>query len=99
MKILACWQKGVHYFWQSVNAILEEVYVVKTIADAKLLINISIFQYFKNYSSPTPVTRLKVVVNMVDQSYGKSLVLWRNAQLYNNAFTVQVPTLRLSSCW
>ena len=41
MKFWTFWQKGVNYFWQSVDAILEHVSVAKTNAkvfDAKVLI-------------------------------------------------------------
>ena len=36
--MLSFWQKGVNYFWQSVDAFLEEVSVAKTIFDARILI-------------------------------------------------------------
>ena len=39
MKVWAFWQKGVNYFWQSVDAILEYVSVAKKkMFDAKVLI-------------------------------------------------------------
>ena len=38
MKFGAFWQKGVNYFWQSVDAILEHVSVAKKMFDAKVLI-------------------------------------------------------------
>ena len=61
------WQKGINNFWQSLNAILEEFPVVKTIVDAKLLIRkTSIIRCSKKYGSPTRVPRLKVAVNMTD---------------------------------
>ena len=38
LKIWAFWQKMVDHFWQSVDAILEDVSVTETVVDAKLLI-------------------------------------------------------------
>ena len=57
----------VNHFWQSVNAILEDVSVTKTIVLClTIILKTIIFQYSKNYGSPTPVTRLKVASNMAD---------------------------------
>ena len=57
----------VNNFWQSVDAILEDVPVTETIVwckniDSKTII----FQCSKNYGTPTRVTRLKVAPNMAD---------------------------------
>ena len=60
-------KKGINYFWQSLDAILEEVTVAKTIIWCSTINKkTSIFQCFKNYISPTHVTRLKVAVSMAD---------------------------------
>ena len=49
MKVWAFWQKGVNYFWQNVDAILEYVSVAKKMFDAKVLgylkdFHLSVFQ-------------------------------------------------------
>ena len=56
-----------NHFWQSVDAILEDVSVAKTIV-WYLTINLEtiIFQCSKTNGSPTSVTRLKVAPNMAD---------------------------------
>ena len=51
----------VHYFWQSVDAILEDVPVTE-----KNCLMLIIFQCSKNNDSPTGVTRLKVASDMAD---------------------------------
>ena len=55
----------VNHFWQSVDAILEDVSVTETIVRC-LIFNLKsiIFQYSKKYGNPTRVTRLKVAPNM-----------------------------------
>ena len=59
----------INYFWQSVDAILEDVSVIKTIVSC-LIINLKtiIFQCSENYnySSPTRASGLKVAPNMAD---------------------------------
>ena len=63
----AFWQKGgfQNHFWQSVDAILEDVSVVKTIVSCwTIYFQNTIFQCSKQYGSPTRVTRLKVEPNM-----------------------------------
>ena len=69
----AFWQKMVNHFWQSVDAILEDVYhiyVTETITVWCQTINLMavMFQCSQNYGSPTRVTRLKVAPNMADPS-------------------------------
>ena len=57
----------VNSFWQSIDAILEDVSVTETIVwcyDSNL--KTIIFQCSKNYSTPTRVTRLKVGPNTAD---------------------------------
>ena len=60
-------KKMVSNFWQSVDAILEDVSATETIIWC-LNINLKtiIFQCSKNYGSPTRVTRLKVPPNIAD---------------------------------
>ena len=61
------WQKMVNHFWQSVDAISEDVPVTEIIV-WWLNINLKtlIFQCSKNYGSPTRVTRLKVASNIAN---------------------------------
>ena len=62
-------KKMVNYFWQNVDAILEDVSVTKTIVWCWTInIKTIIFQCSKNYGSPTRtrVSRLKVAPNMAD---------------------------------
>ena len=57
----------VNHFWQSVDAILEDVYVTETIVWCETInLKTIIFQWSKNYRSPTRVTRLKVAPNTAD---------------------------------
>ena len=59
-KCWAFWRKMVNHFWQSVDAILEDVSVTKTIVWCWTInLKIIIFHCSKNYGSPTRVTRLK----------------------------------------
>ena len=59
----------VNYSWQSVDAVLDDVHVTKTIVwCSNIDLKTIIFQCVKNYGSPTHVTKLKVVLNMTDQS-------------------------------
>ena len=51
----------VNSFWQSVDTILEDVSVTKSVIQRQ-----SSFSVFKNYCSPTCVTKLKVEPNMAD---------------------------------
>ena len=61
------WQKMVNNFWQSVDAIMEDVPVTETIVWCQNIdLKTIIFQCSKNYGSPTRVTRLKVAPNMAD---------------------------------
>ena len=56
-----------NHFWQSADAILEDVSVAETIVQCKNInFQTTIFQCSKNYSSLTRVTRLKVAPNMAD---------------------------------
>ena len=70
-KFWAFWQKTgffINFFWQRVDAILEDVPVAKIIFLC-LTINLKviIFRVFKkNYGTATLVTRLKVAPNMAD---------------------------------
>ena len=57
---------AVDHFWQSVDAILEDVPVIDTISDVNYQFETIIFRCSKNDGSPTRVTRLKVAPNMVD---------------------------------
>ena len=60
-------KKTVNHFWQSVDAILEDVSVTETIFWCQTIdLKTIIFQCSKNYGSPTPVTRSKVAPNMTD---------------------------------
>ena len=54
-----------NHFWQSVDAIVEDVSVAETIHNL-LISRLTIFQCSKNYGSPTRVTSLKVAPNMAD---------------------------------
>ena len=56
-------KKRVKNSWQSVDAILEDISVTDS-----LMLNLKaiIFQFSKNYSTPTLVTWLKVAPNMAD---------------------------------
>ena len=57
MKCSAFGQKGVIYFWQSVDAILEDVYVAEAIVWFKNINQkTSIFLCSKIYGNPTYVT-------------------------------------------
>ena len=52
-------------FWQSVDAILKDFSVTKTIVWCQIInLNTYTFQCSKNYGSPTRVTRLKVAPNI-----------------------------------
>ena len=66
-KFWAFWHKMVNHFWQSVDAILEDISGTETIV-WWITINLKtiIFQCSKTYSSLTRVTRLKVAPNMTD---------------------------------
>ena len=60
-------EKMVNHFWQSVDAILENVSVTETIVWCLTInVKIIIFQCSKNYGSPTRVTRLNIAVNLTD---------------------------------
>ena len=60
-------KKMVNHFWQSVDAILEDVSVIETIVWWHIInIKTTIFKCSKHYGSPTLVTRLKVAPNMAD---------------------------------
>ena len=61
LKCSAFGQKGVIFFWQTVDAILEDIVWCKNINQKT-----SIFQCVKIYSDPTNVTKYKVAVNMVN---------------------------------
>ena len=71
-KILSCLTKNrvcKSHFWQSADAILEDVCVAETIICLILKYQFSdyiIFQCSKNYYSPTCVTRLKLAPNMAE---------------------------------
>ena len=57
----------VNRYWQSVDAILEDVSVIETIVwCSNINLKTVIFQCSKKYGSPTRVTRLKVELNMTD---------------------------------
>ena len=57
----------VYHFWQSIDAILEDVSVTEELFNAELLIwGLPYFSVHKNYLSPTRVTRLNVAPNMAD---------------------------------
>ena len=67
MKFWAFWQKGVSYFWQSVDAILEHVSVAKTNGWCYIINwKTSIFQCSKNYGNPIRETNFKVAVNVAN---------------------------------
>ena len=51
----------VNSFWQSVDSILEDVFVTETVIQ-----RLSSVSVFKNYCSPTCVTKWKVEPNMAD---------------------------------
>ena len=58
----------VNHFWQSVDAILKDVFVTETIVWCWTInLKTIIFQCSKNYDIPTRVTRLKVAPNMADR--------------------------------
>ena len=66
-----------NHFWQSVDAILEDVFVAESIIQCSTInLKITIFQCSKNYDSPTRITRLKAALNMADPTY-HSLNSWR----------------------
>ena len=52
-------EKMVNHFWQSVDAILEDVSVPETIIMLIHNLKTTTFRRLKNYGSPTSVTRLK----------------------------------------
>ena len=59
--------KLVNHFWQSVDAILEDVSLTETFVRCWTINSYTIiFQCSKNYSSPKRVTRLKVTPSMAD---------------------------------
>ena len=54
-------------FWQSVDAILEDVSATETIVSCYTInLKTIIFHYSKNYSNPRRTTRLKVPPNISD---------------------------------
>ena len=59
------WQKGVNYFEQRFDTILEDVSVSKTIV---LSISINQETSYKYYGNPTRVTKFKVAVNMANHN-------------------------------
>ena len=57
----------VNHFWQSVDAILDDVSVTETIVWRQTIdLKTIIFQCSKNYGNPTRVTRLKLAPKMAD---------------------------------
>ena len=57
----------VNHFWQSVDAILDDVSVIEKIVWCQTInLKTIIFQCSKNYDSPTRVTRLKLAPDMAD---------------------------------
>ena len=60
-------QKMINNFWQSVEAILEDVSVIRIIVwYYKVNLKTTIFQCSKNNGTPTRVARLEVAANMAD---------------------------------
>ena len=69
-KFWAFWQKGrvfYNHFWQRVDAILEDVSVTEIIV-WYVTINLKtiVFQCYKIYGPPTPITKLQDAPNMAD---------------------------------
>ena len=98
-------KKMVNHFWQSVDAILEDVPVTETIVWC-LTNNLKpiIFQGSKNYGSPTRVTRLKFALNMADPislkgsrtGHSVKVSLWYASLLTNTRFRFLY--FRISNC-
>ena len=84
MKCSAFGQKGVIYIWKSVDAILEDVAVGKTIVWRKNINQKSyIFLYIKIYGNPINVTYYIVAV----KSYEKNVRYPKTVMPYNNTWT------------